>query len=354
MNHRSMPALMLVLCLLLSLTPAMAEEAPVVSVMFPSANIPADDGCVVEAIRQGSGVNIQLNVLSYDDYANKVATMLASKSLPDLFLSTGPTMTQELAQNGVILPLDDLLQEYGANILACKQEQLQGAGTVDGQIYAICTLGTENSSTLTLRKDWLDNLGLEIPTTLDDYFEVLRAFTYDDPNQNGVDDTIGLGAGGGTSHIFGAYGVNISYPNYENGQVVPALLCENYLPAVRYLNKLYNEGLYDREFLTLDTMTAFGKLWNGFVGAFEFNPNGTTQNWLWRYTEEVKPVFCFTVIRGEDGQGGTPRTIMDSSYAVAINAQCAQPEAAMKFIDFLCSDEGDVLNILGIEGTHFQ
>ena len=153
--------------------------------------------------------------------------------------------------------------------------------------------------------------------------------------------------------LFGAFGVPYKTPVMVNYAVTSYMLHPNFLKAVEYIRKLYQEGLMEPDFATIPQMSCLEKLWNGTYGVMGFNPVGTTNNWMpGRYTEDPKPTFVYTVIKGDDGQGGFCQTRATGYYGIA--SSCKYPEEAMKLCNFLGSKDGDELIYFGIEGKHFQ
>lgn len=333
------------------------KDAPVVTALMNKATDFPEDNPVIQEIRKQSGINLQVQTVSVDDYEKRLNTLLVSNDAPDIFV-VNDTKIKELIDNKAILPLNELLEKHGSNITANRGDDLKGGAYVDGQIYGIPE-GFASGNSLAIRKDWLDKLNLPVPTTLDEYETALKAFVNDDPDGNGQKDTIGVGlaiqAMQTWVHIFGAYNVPMGRQVMADGKVTPWMLAPGYLDAVKYLNKLYQEGLVDTEFSTIPSLQSFQKLWNGKVGAYNFNADGITQNWLSRYVEQPAPEFVYTLIKGPDGHGGylDPNLANSPKYTV-ISSKAKDPEAAMKLLNFLVSDEGDALTWAGVEGIQYQ
>lgn len=338
-------------------SPAAPTVPPTVTILMKRATEFPEDNPVIEEIRKQTGVNVQVESVVTADYGNRLNTLIVSGNAPDIFEVSKATL-KEMAENGVIMPLDDVLASDGANMLENKGEYMKGPAKIDGQIYGI-PYGWFPGNALALRKDWLDRLGLEVPTTLEEYENVLRAFVNDDPDGNGLNDTIGLGLTFGANqtwtHLFTAFGVPFTRQALVDGKVVPWMLAPGYLDAVKYINKLYKEGLIDPEFATVPALQSYEKLWNGKMGAYNFNADGITQNWLPRYVEEPKPEFVYTVIKGPNGEGGYLKPVVeDSAPYTVISSKAKNPEAAMKVLDFLVSEEGYTLTWAGLEGVQYE
>jgi putative aldouronate transport system substrate-binding protein len=334
-----------------------SAAAPVVTVLLPVATNFQENNAVIAKIRELSGVNLQVETVISDDYENRLNTLIVSGKTPDFFLAKKAKI-KELVENDVIVALDELLTSNGQNVLDNKGDYLKGPAFIEGKTYGIPETFFGGSA-LALRKDWLDKLGLKVPTTLDEYENVLRAFVNDDPNGTGKKDTIGLGVAIQVDqtweHIFAAYGVPQGRQLLIDGQITPWMLTPGYLDAIKYLNKLYKEGLIDPEFATVPTLQSFEKLWNGQLGAYNFNADGITQNWLSRYVEDPKPEFVYTVIKGPDGKGGYLKPYREDSINYTVIASAAKnPEAVMKAINFLVSEAGFNLTWAGVEGVQHQ
>ncbi|MCL6456640.1 MAG: extracellular solute-binding protein [Gorillibacterium sp.] len=332
-------------------------EPPTVTILMKKATDFPEDNLVIQEIRKRTGVNVQVQSVAEADYGNRLNTSIVSGNAPDIFEISKASL-KEMAENGVIMPLNDVLKSNGSNMLANKGEYMKGPVTIDGQIYGI-PYGWSSGNALAIRKDWLDNLGLKVPTTLEEYEQVLRAFVNDDPDGNKLNDTIGLGLTFGANqtwtHLFTAFGIPMTRQVLVDDKVVPWMLAPGYLDAIKYMNKLYKEGLIDPEFATVPATQSYEKLWNGKVGAYSFNPDGITQNWLSRYVEDPSPEFVYTVIKGPNGQGGYLNPVLeDSAPYTVISSKAKNPEAAMKVLDFLVSEEDYTLTWAGLEGVHYK
>lgn len=96
-----------------------------------------------------------------------------------------------LRSNGLILPLDDFLADNSA-YNALPESMKSAFRFADGQTWALAVSSPEGIGTRYFRKSWLDELGLQVPQTLDELYEVSKAFAYDDPNANGIQDEYGM------------------------------------------------------------------------------------------------------------------------------------------------------------------
>ena len=367
-------SLVLTLALVLSLFAGMSfasadEAAPRLEWMMGGDNTVTDDNLVVTELRKRTGVDIHFNYISSGDYNTKLNTLIAADTLPDIF-STGGQTAIDLRDAGKLLDYSGLLAENAPDIVATYQNGELEAMAVnsDGGIYGLVGLGSQIIENLIIRKDWLANVGMEVPTTLDELYEVMKAFTFNDPDGNGQNDTYGfVGTGSNTAYyenIFAAYGIPMGRMILlEDGTVTTYMKHENYLKAVEYFRRLYQEGIMDPDFATLTDMETFERLWNGACGMLGFRAVGITNNWYpGRYTFEVpenpEDIFAQVLLTSEvtgETVGAVAEHVGTTGCACAISAKCANPEAALKPIDYMYfTKEGQDLIYLGVDGVMFQ
>lgn len=144
------------------------------------------------------GINLTFDfvVPNLEDYQTKLRLMMAgNQKLPDVF-TTKVEMANDLISAGKVQPLNDYIDQYLSDNLKAiyeKYPEVLYPVTRDGQIYGLPNMfAMDEGTVMWVREDWLNALGLEAPTTIDEMTEVLRAFTEDDPDGNGKDDTLGL------------------------------------------------------------------------------------------------------------------------------------------------------------------
>lgn len=149
-----------------------------------------DDYPVFAELAEKTNVQVDFETVSGDGATEKLNLVLASNKLPDIFFSgLSSTMINKYAGMGLFLPLNDLIDQYAPNIKAVLEERpdIKNAITMpDGNIYSIPAVNANAgipTTQLCINKTWLDKLGLEVPTTTDEFYEVLKAFKTQDPNE---------------------------------------------------------------------------------------------------------------------------------------------------------------------------
>ncbi|MCY3991591.1 MAG: extracellular solute-binding protein [Caldilineaceae bacterium] len=130
--------------------------------------------------------------VSYAGYLDKIPVQIASGDLADLQFCNAFNDIPLMMENQIIIETGPLLEQYGKNILAVTPEPAWASTIYDGKQYAVThNVYDLNNMCAHYRADWLEKLGLGLPQTIDEYGEVMRAFSHGDPDGNGQDDTYG-------------------------------------------------------------------------------------------------------------------------------------------------------------------
>ncbi|MFS8630414.1 MAG: extracellular solute-binding protein, partial [Bacillales bacterium] len=267
---------------------------------------------------------------------------------------TKPTL-DILVEQGVLMDLTDRIQK--SKILSDPKviptEDWEMVRSDDGKLYGVFNK-FEGGTLPIVRADWMKKLGLKEPKTLDEFYQVLKAFKEKDPDGNGKNDTYGLSTAGlyDIQPFMSAQGVKYKYVIDSNGKRTIPYATEKAVPVYEWLNKLYEEGILDPNFATNDT-TKMRELfltdrvgmvtyWDAWVGLF----NNI------RKTEDPDTTFEAKGITGAKGPNGYMLRRGDPSlWAIPVNAK--NPEGAMKFLEFWHTEKGNILGTLGIEGHDY-
>lgn len=341
---------------------ALAEGTPVITMMMSGDNTPSEDNLVLQEIEKRTGIKLVVNYVAGSDYNQKLNTMIASETLPDIFHADGQTGI-DLRDAGKLCNIEELLEQYGQNALAELGDDLKRMPINQGDgIYGVRNNSEGKIDNMVIRKDWLKAVGKEVPTNLEELYDVLYAFTYNDPDGNGVKDTYGLSVSLKNSqnweHFFAAYGIAYK-KNYlmEDGTVTTYMKAPDYLEVIKYLRRLYHDGIMDPDFATLSNMQTFEKLWNGEIGFYAWEAVGPTNNWYpSRYTFEVPedPADLFAAVHFEGKTGGC-RQYTSYIQPWVISATCADPAAAIRLLDYIMyTEEGNELINYGVEGVMWE
>lgn len=303
----------------------------------------------------------------------KVMMAFASNSLPDAFLKCGNildnTTQYTFAKDNMLYNLNqnDNLKNFAPNFYAfySSKPDVQKALTFEGNAVYSFPQGVEAipnkvAGKLFINQKWLDKVGMKMPVTLDEFYNVLIAFRDKDPNGNGKKDEIPLSAPNYnyiTYMLYGAFGlgnrgVHDTYVDFDEKAGKPRLIAatDAYKEYLRYCNKLYNEGLLDKDIFTIKEAQYVAKQAEGRVGAFCYTNLATIP-------DDVGNQFVgiTQALKGPHGdQSWYPvRSDLHSTGAFVITAACKHPEAAMRWVDYFYSDEGNLMYNYGIEGESY-
>lgn len=286
------------------------------------------------------------------DYDQKVSMAIASQDIPDIMYISDYATLVDLVENDMI---QDLTEVY--NNLACETVKASyesyGADnnplntvTFDGKIMAIPkTQLSDGQDFLWVRKDWMDNLGLSEPSTLDEMADLLRAFISQDPDGNGQDDTIGLVV---HNEVYGDYPNNTfaidnvftaldAYPNIwikdDAGNAVYGSVQPEMKDALSLLHDWFEEGLIDKQFTTRTTDDIVALISSGQCGAYIgpwWSPFNTAQTSTYA-TKDAE----WVNISAPVGSDGKINGINTKSYGgfVVVKKDFAYPEIAMKIVN---------------------
>ncbi|HIW80801.1 MAG TPA: extracellular solute-binding protein [Candidatus Acetatifactor stercoripullorum] len=330
----------------------------------------ADQLPVWQEIQERTNIKINWDVTASAQYVEvmKLRVTAGGGDLPDIMLLPNGLSLSELGEQGIILPLESYIETNGENILKAYEEfpNARALTSADGHIYSINQLNESayfSPYTFIIRKDWLDRLGLEVPDTIDDWMEVLRAFRDEDANGNGnPDDEVPYSAGGHAwypTYWGNAWGLHLFqsdgwYPD-ENGQIQYEFISDRAKEFYTWLNGFYEEGLLDPEFLTLgDESKMFEKVARDEVGAFTAYASNIPTLEAALEANGVEGAELIPVIPPQGPYARQVEIIGDMSVnGYVVTSSCENPDVAVAFMDYLMSEEGSELLNFGIEGDTY-
>ena len=316
------------------------------------------------------GVALELDLIPADQYDTVIQTQLAAGLDCDFVNLHGidaKTRTNLISQ-GRLVAVNEIWEQYSNDETKAFYETGYGSEVAklntmeDGNVYwlSATTVGEYKGTPWggfvmpMIRKDWLDKLNLEMPTTTEELFEVLQAFRDQDANGNGeADEIVAIdfdNFANGLSQYFGL-GTDVVYVDYETGEARSPWYDEGIQDYIRFMQKLCEAGL-------LET--------SGQGNEKKAENKVAMQNnwWIETWEEpgvmvaegEPAPYFCGVLCQGTEGiepllsrQNG----VQKGSYEFAVTDQ-SDPEAVGVLLDYLASEDYSVLSEFGIEGYTFE
>lgn len=326
--------------------------------------------------------NMQMENIANPNIADGVEAlnqMLLSGQLADVIF-VGRAEIPALALQGAFIPLNDLIAEHAPNIQRYFEvmPDVRAASTnPNGNIYAIIDtlnpiwgdgIGAYNIPTMMwfIRQDWLDILGMDIPTTFDETVEVMRAFRNGDPNGTGVADTVPYFFRNrnlsGLHDLFGVPGDNAGWgPDpYNPGEIAFGRTHERYRTALRYMAQWYQEGLIDPEI--------FDRGGNARQELFAGNLGGITVDWFEStssmnvHADILAAVPDFSLVPmlppydyfGERSIVFVQGNIGNFAWGISSDADPALHIPLIRMMDFFFSETGSIMFTHGVYGQSFN
>lgn len=306
-----------------------------------------------------TNIDLHIRLIPHSDFRERMLLMLASDNKPDVMQGvsiTGPELGGGV-EEGAFLPLNDLLKEHGQNLLEFIPEPAwQQMTHTDGQIYAIPEfLGKPSRRGMAIRMDLLEQTGLDIPETTDEYLEVLRVF-----KELGVEHPF---QGRENFHyadtFFGAFDAFPYQWEYDEtiDQVVPKFMAQNgekIKKALNFYRTMYEEGLIHPEFLTIPQPEYRSNIISGKTGMWSMNAEEVL-NWEQEMRNHVPDaeVAIIPAPKEPGGRGGHYYyENVTRSYFISSKTE-VDPAEIIKFFDWQVTEEGQEFFTYGIEGDTY-
>lgn len=328
-------------------------------------------GKTYQLLKELTGVGIVQPYVEWnggETYKEQLNYRIAANDMPDVFAPVDG-METELIKSGALLDLTDLLAEKAPHLWESIPEEVWDAvkandPTGNNRIYTIPTVISYGRNGAMIRQDWLDNLGLDMPTTQEEFVEVLRAFKNNDPNGNGVADEIPTGGreeAKWMAQFFSQYGIAMweGAPQWDiyDGKLTYSAVTQNMRDCLAWMAELYQEGLMDPETLLNDKAAWDGKINSGVVGVWEHIPQE-----CYNYAENiynatgVKPEIAILPAISAPGYEGlyTSRQLNGSSFVVAYTEDTAKIDRIMALLDAYGNKDLWMEFYNGVEGMHSE
>ncbi|MEK5494788.1 extracellular solute-binding protein [Paenibacillus sp. FSL R7-0297] len=322
---------------------------------------------VAQEITKRTGIQVSIQQPTGNP-TEKLSLMLASGDYPDVVLmSRGDASLDKYITSGAFIPLDDLIEKFGPDLKAMYGDTLQKTRYKDGKNYYFANwygLDSDPVFGMNIRQNLLEELAPDkadgsTPFTTDEFEALLKSFKAKYPTIDGKESIPMAMNGENMGAILGTFkgmwGLKTYYDN--NGTLQYDVKDPKYREMMMYINRLYREGLIEKEFAISKTQTWIQKLATGAVfatpaaywdpgnGNAALKKDGGVKNQLFAYK---------VVAPGIDPAQTTfgPRSSLGWD-AIGITKNNKHPEETMKLFNFLASDEGQHLLLWGLEGQQY-
>jgi len=328
---------------------------------------PESSGPIQSALEEYTGTELDFQWVPDASKDEKINAALASDTLGDITSLTNITNTsvRQALKSGQFWDVEPYLKDYPN--LAQINEQTIASARIDGHLYGVPFQKPIARYGVLVRQDWLDNLGLATPHTIEELSEVAVAFATQDPDGNGKDDTTGFidrleSFKLGFKSLAGYFGAGNNFVVTDDGEVIPTFLTDEFTEAMEWYRGLYEQGAVNGEFVTMQKQNQLDAIAQGkggivVTGLFE------AKNYMNLATSaDPNTPMAWALINDVTFEDVPRRILSDTNGGfggwLAISTTKVKSEDELKsilaFIDKLLDEEAFSLMTNGIEGEHYS
>lgn len=317
-------------------------------------------------LTEQTGINLEIEEYTQDDMTTKLPLIMSGSNIPDVFLRVNFTSGDLLnyANANKVIALDDYIQNYGyyTKQIIEKYDYANGAlKSADGHVYALAQFASTPlmSGATSINTDWLKNVGMEKPTTLEELYTVLKAFKEKDANGNGnPNDEIPMSFGNLSGNMgfqdgwLAFVGIAEFWPvsgatyDDKNGEVFMTRTSDNYRYLLSWLHKCYAEGLLDNE--------VFSQTGDQLEEKRKSNRVGVNDSLAQAKYKEFGINAEYVTLSSKFGDPVCGFSMPFNPNIYTVSATCKNPELAFMLGDFMYSEEASWKILKGEEGVTFE
>lgn len=353
-------SLALVMCMLLGSVAFAESEEPLEVTMYLGCSVlefPPDGNDIEKLIEEYvGGVDFKINAYSSSVLHEMMPTLIAGGDLPMVVNVGGSQLTKSYLIDAMKAGEFWDVTDYLANLENFKDLAPASMSNyaIEGRLYGLpLERGISRDATI-WRYDWLQNLGLEDPKTVTELVDMMKKFTTDDPDGNGVADTYGT-----ITDPTGRIAVMLGAPNnwkYVDGQMIKGELTEEYMAALDISRELYAMGALHPEFAIRQRADYEGDFINGKGGVY-FDVSTTQGVMQPKMVQEEAVLHSGNVFANKDGSIYTTAGRGNNGVILLSKKAIPDEESLKKVInifDRLADEEMCNLLVLGIEGVNYE
>lgn len=317
-----------------------------------------DDHATIKYLNKKFNVDIKLQLINGGEYAEKFKVMAASGDLPDIYKIGGADYLN-WSSEGAFADLMGIWTKY-PNLSAALPLDHEAMKVLnpEGKLYGIPIISWIARDTVQIRKDWLDNLGMPLPTadefTIDKFYEIAKAFATQDPDKNGVNgDTIGMIP---TPQVRNAFGIANDWME-QDGKLIPRhTQVEEYKAFLAFMKKAYDEKVLDRDFVIRKGNEVDGMMKGNKLGLFNYH---NAYHILQEDIKKANPGLNAELVPmappvGPTGaRGNNAINTGEEKLVINANADEEKIDRIMQIFDWWVTDEGTSIMKNGIEGIDY-
>jgi len=347
-------------------------EKPTITIMAPSfygTDLKNDNAdLVIQKYEEYTGTHVEWQWEANDTYKEKFGLTLMDKDNMPMIITASGDLTSNVvdaAKKDAFWDLTPYLQDSESYPnLSQANENVIKALTIEEQVIGIYRARQIGRYGCSYRTDWAEAVGItEEPKTVEDIYNMLYKFTYEDPDGNGVDDTYGLEMTkyvGPLDIIQTWFGCGNEWVE-QDGKLVPVHQTEEFREALKWMRKIYEDGLIRQDWATVDSGTFGDGCKKGEAGMFIDVMDSAKRIWNYYTLNDVKSVTdpsataTMTLVGAVNNK--TLATSGFNGYYLITKAGAKTEEDlknCLHFLDKMCDDEMLVLADWGLEGITYD
>jgi ABC-type glycerol-3-phosphate transport system substrate-binding protein len=330
----------------------------------PRATFNPETNIKLKKIEEEFNVEFDYEAPPGSNYDDRVNIIMASGDLPDLIhLSTDDPSYPKFARDGLIIPLDDYVKGQ-ENLNRMLNDAQWRQGMLNGMIYSIPRPQRRQARGGVIRTDWLENVGMEVPETKEEFLDVLRAFTFNDPDGNGKDDTYGVTLTGGYTNLINifpmvitsAFNLNGWNMHPVNGKVTLMPGQDNFMEMLDYVKQIHDEGLVNPEWYMHKNGDSKEVLFRGEAGIHLLWDNVSA--WISRRRDlrnnnpDAELGFMLPL---KNNQGTRTFFFKPATWGTwAVTSEAEDPQKVVDFLNDMFSEKAIKILYAGIQGKTYE
>ncbi|WP_171628295.1 extracellular solute-binding protein [Paenibacillus plantarum] len=322
---------------------------------FSTSEPPAADNPVTKEFEKRTNTKLNIMWTSSNGLAEKQNVLLASGDMPDLMRIIDMKQVQaiNMIKQGAFWDLGPYLKDY--KNLSAYPKEIMDRSKVNGKQYMLPSVRPLHGGTFfNIRTDWLNNVGLPMPQTLDDFYNATKAFVDKDPDRNGKNDTYGYN-GKNWSYLIDIFNKSNGKWKEVNGKLVDTDLEPGTRDGLIYLNKMFKDKIIPEDFSIMKTTDYENMAKAGKVGVQSDTTEGVFRSTEGAQKLDPKADFvAMTYLEGPQGKMVPTGIGFTGLYVIPKTVSEAKMKKILALLDYGASEEGFELACFGIKDVHFK